>query len=129
MGNIQERWLKIKAQGRRVGNAIVGEWGLFILVILAITAAFGLGRLSALMEPKGPISVQNGALAGISLQEGETLIQGAYIGSKTGDLYYFPWCSGAQKIALSQRVWFASEVAAQKAGYRPAKNCKGMSSE
>ncbi len=126
MGNIQEQWLKIKARATVLGEAILGDWGLFILVILAVTASFGLGRLSVLVGAQGPILSQNTASAATS-QVGEAIPpKGAYVGSKSGDLYYFPWCSGATKIAPEMRRWFADEKAAQKAGYRQGKGCRGL---
>ena len=126
MRSIRETGQIIKSQSHALGGAVLGEWGLFILVILAITGAFGLGRLSVLEAPKGAILVQNTALAASAGVPGDLAVGGMYEGSKTGDIYYFPWCSGATKIAPEDRRWFADEKAAQKAGYHPAGNCKGM---
>ena len=117
-----------------MGDSILGEWGLFILVILAVTGAFGLGRLSVLMAPNSAILVKNEALAGGGQpREGvdgpgtlDGPIKGVFLASKTGSQYYFPWCTDALKIAPELRRWFMSEQAAQKAGYRPAPNCRGM---
>ncbi len=129
MRSIREIALKIKAQGQTAGLAILSEWGLFILVILAVTASFGLGRLSVHAGLKSPILVQNTASAASAEAGKGQVIQGAYLGAKNGDIYYFPWCSGAQKIAPENRRWFVDEKSAQRAGYRPAGNCKGMSAE
>ena len=109
-----------------MADSVLGEWGLFILVILAVTGAFGLGRLSVLEAPNGPILVKNEALASSSIPGP---VSGAYLGSKSGDLYYFPWCTDAAKIPPELRRWFADEAAAKKAGYRPATNCRGMVSQ
>jgi hypothetical protein len=129
VASIREIALKIKAHGTSLGNTILGEWAVFILVILAVIASFGLGRLSVLMAPEGPILVQNTASAG-SGGVGQGLpVEGQFVGSKTGEIYYFPWCSGALKIPPESRVWFMDEKAAAKEGYRPAGNCKGMSSQ
>jgi hypothetical protein len=102
---------------------MLGEWGLTILIILAVFASFGLGRLSATMAPKSPVIVKNAASAGVwsGMEPG-----GMYVASKTGAVYYFPWCSGVDKIAPENRLWFATEKAAVQAGYRPAGNCKGL---
>ncbi len=107
----------------------MGEWGIFILVILAVTGAFGLGRLSVLMAPKVPILAQNGASAASTMPGEAQPVFGAYVGSKRGRIYYFPWCAGATRIAPEDRRWFVSSDAAEKAGYRAAGNCKGMGSE
>lgn len=119
MESVREIGPKIKAYGA----TMVGEWGLIILVILAVAASFGMGRLSVLMGPKPAISVQNAA----AVATADPLhLGGGYVASRTGQNYYFPWCAGAQSIATDNQRWFATEAAAQKAGYRPAKNCRGL---
>lgn len=137
MRSIREIAVEIKAQSARTGNAILGEWGLFLVVILAVMTAFGLGRLSVLMAPQSPVLVQNTASAALSVEAGGVgqagtrlgPIEGAYVGARTGATYYFPWCAGALKIAPENRVWFMDEAAAQKAGYRAAGNCRGMEAQ
>jgi hypothetical protein len=47
-------------------------------------------------------------------------------GSKTGKKYYFPWCGGLSRIKPENRVEFENTALAIKAGYSPAKNCKGL---
>ena len=126
MRSIREIALKIKAHSRAAATAILRDWGLFIVVILAVTASFGLGRLSVLKAPPGPILVQNTASAATPGRGATLPIGGSYVGAKSGDLYYFPWCAGALKIAPEDRRWFEDEQAAEKAGYRPAGNCRGM---
>ena len=122
MRSIREIALKIKG----LGAAVLGEGGVFIIVILAVTGAFGLGRLSVLTAPNRAILVQNGPLEGTSGAGGGLSIGGMYMGSKNNDIYYFPWCTDAAKIAPELRRWFTDEKAAQKAGYHAATNCKGM---
>ena len=51
---------------------------------------------------------------------------GQLVASKTGAKYHFPWCSGAQRISETNKVWFDSVEEARKAGYTPASNCKGL---
>ena len=51
---------------------------------------------------------------------------GMYVASKNGEAYYLPWCGGVKRIKEENRVWFASKIEAESAGYRPAKNCKGI---
>lgn len=118
MGRVQELWLK----GKAALESGVGEWGLILACMLAIMAAFGLGRLSALVDARPLIDVQRAtAAAGTAMAPG-----GQYVASRTGSVYYFPWCSGAAAIAPQNERWFASKEAAEKAGYRAAKNCKGL---
>jgi|SRR3989344_4978282 len=119
MQRIQESWLKIKG----LADGILGEWGLVGLVILVAVGSFGLGRLSVMIEAKPLVSVAEMASAVVAT----AMVQGGqYVASKTGQVYYFPWCAGALKITSANQRWFASEAAAQKAGFRPAKNCKGL---
>ena len=39
-------------------------------------------------------------------------------------LYHHPWCSGAQRIKETNKLWFASESEAIAAGYTLAANCQ-----
>ncbi|TSC63170.1 MAG: hypothetical protein Athens041674_313 [Parcubacteria group bacterium Athens0416_74] len=120
--NIQEFVAKCKA----ILDLGVGEWGLFLALTLVILASFGLGRLSALVDAKPLVELHTASLeAG---QEGMAT-GGQYVASRTGSTYYFPWCAGAQKIAPASERWFATEEAAKAAGYRPAKNCKGLATD
>ena len=119
MQRIQDYWRKIKAHL----DAAVGEWGIFGLILLATLGAFGLGRLSALEAGKPLIQVseasQTGALGAITPG-------GSVVASRTGEVYYYPWCAGAAKILPGNQRVFATPAEAKKAGYRPAKNCKGL---
>jgi len=116
---IQEFWQK----GKNYAEDAVAEWGIVALVLLVGLACFGLGRLSALEEARPAVSVsQAAAAAGVeSMQVG-----GAVVASKKGSVYHYPWCGGASTIAAQNKVWFASIEAAEVAGYRAAKNCKGL---
>ncbi len=49
-----------------------------------------------------------------------------YVASKTGTKYHLPWCSGARRIKVENKVWFATKEEAEAAGYTPAANCKGL---
>lgn len=99
------------------------EWGLISLVFLVALTAFGLGRLSVLEIVKPPIDIQLAPKA----QQMLALSPGGYVvASRSGSVYYLPWCSGAEKMAAANQVWFPSEAAAQRAGYSPSKSCKGL---
>ena len=117
MESIQDYGSRIK---RGVAFAL-GQWGLVTLVLLVAFACFGFGRLSALVENK----------PAIVMTEAPVLLEplgpfGMIVAQKNGSLYFFPWCSGAQQLSDTQKVWFQSEKAAQRAGYSPAKNCRGL---
>jgi len=53
-------------------------------------------------------------------------IRGAYVASKTGAVFYAPWCSGVKRIKEENKVWFESKEEAMGKGYKPSGNCKGM---
>lgn len=113
---------KIKPQLDR----ILGEWGILALIILAALAAFGLGRLSALQEARPIVTVSQAAAGASALPMAPG---GLLVASRTGTVYYYPWCAGAAKIKPENARWFVSEKEAQAAGYRAAKTCKGLVSQ
>ena len=119
METIPEWGQKIKV----VADDALAEWGVVALVFVLALASFGLGRLSAEETVLPPVSVGQTAPAHApaALFMGELIVA-----SRTGSAYYYPWCAGAQKLTPGNQVWFPSEAAAQKAGYTPAKACKGL---
>ena len=121
MRNIQDIGLKIKG----LGADMVHEWGLVVIVFLVAIASFGLGRLSALEEARPPVSI---AQAPSAANQQAIAPGGLLVAARSGSVYYYPWCTGASKILLQNQRWFQSEDAARKAGYAPAKNCKGLNS-
>ena len=102
---------------------IIGEWGMILIILFIGFGSFGLGRLSMLESVRPPVSITNAPK--VAEPRGMN-IGGLIVASRTGSSYYFPWCSGVDKILLQNRVWFASEEKARQAGYSPAKNCKGL---
>ena len=120
MPNIQDIILKIK---NIIGDAIA-EWGLITIVFLVALGSFGLGRLSALEGARPPVSITQ-ALPDDTKPRAMTL-GGQFVAARGGSVYYYPWCTGAGKIAAVNKVWFDTETAARAAGYAPAKNCKGL---
>ena len=101
----------------------IGEWGILALILLAAAASFGLGRLSALEGARPVVSVVQASAAAPALSVAPG---GLLEASKTGTVYYYPWCARVAKISPQNARWFATEKAAQAAGLRPAKNCKGL---
>lgn len=120
MESIARQWPKIKA----FAEDTLSEWGLFIAVVLLALASFALGRLSALIEARPLVSVTEAKL--LPSQAAVMAPGGLYVASRGGSTYYFPWCSGADRILPQNQRWFQSAEDARRAGYRPAKNCKGL---
>lgn len=119
MARIHEIWQGIK----NTAEDVIGEWGLICIVLLVGLASFGLGRLSVLEDARPAVSVRE-APAETELR-GMT-VGGLVVASRKGSAYHYPWCPGAGTIAAQNKVWFSSIEAAQKAGYHPAGNCKGL---
>lgn len=110
------------------------------VLLLVVLAAFGLGRLSVQEHRNHPpiqkiVPRTSSGLEASSVRAQATSTpetkeeqggEGRYVGSKNSDRYHLPWCSGAQRIADANKVWFASKEEAEAQGYKPAGNCKGM---
>lgn len=119
---------------------ILGEDHLFygIVVIVVSAASFGLGRLS--VAPISPLPSENGAIVVSAVQAKAPVSSStpvdikpttkesasAYVASKKGTKYHLPWCPGVSQIKEENKVYFASKTEAEKAGYTPASNCKGI---
>ena len=112
-------WPKIKA----AAEDWTAEWGLITIIFLVALSAFGLGRLSALEEARPLVAISQ---APVEKSPQALTVGGLFVASKTGSVYYFPWCTGASKILPQNQRWFDTETAALKAGYAPAKACKGL---
>jgi hypothetical protein len=48
---------------------------------------------------------------------------GSIVASKSGKKYYFPWCSGINRIKEENRVYFSDEQSAQERGLTLSKTC------
>lgn len=145
--SIKDWWSKIKA-GERGRNLI-----LILIVVLTGGLGFGLGRWSKIEDGKtsiriegpsllfeedektsparsvappvaqpaiGPNSVTNNPAASAPAASGK------YVASKNSNKYHLPWCPGALRIKEENKVWFNSREEAERAGYGPAANCKGL---
>lgn len=124
MRSIQHSWLEIKPRLSRALEWAMGDWGMPALFVLVALTSFGLGRLSALEDARPAVSIR---AAPVAASPRAMALGGQFVASRTGTVYYYPWCAGAEQIAASKQVWFTSEKNAQAAGFRPAKNCKGLS--
>ncbi|MEK9131940.1 MAG: hypothetical protein AAB447_03455 [Patescibacteria group bacterium] len=101
-----------------------------IALVLVSASSFALGRLSIAEQYREPVRIEYSqdatvAKALISTKTPEAIL-GGVVASKSGSVYYFPWCAGALKIAEANKVWYATEGQAKAVGLRPAANCKGM---
>jgi hypothetical protein len=116
-----------------------------LAVILIGLSGFGLGKLSALEKSRGEVEIEKADFILATSTINKTIkavdvpvpmsaaamvasenSQGLLVASKSGQKYHFPWCPGASQIADKNKIWFDSYEQAQKAGYTPATNCKGL---
>ena len=111
-----------------------------IAIILVAIIAFCLGRVSGLQEKREPVRITNSPpKPSLNLREGSSEqinsgevkgisadSSGSVVASKNGTKYHYSWCAGAKQISQKNLISFNSIEEAQKAGYTPASNCKGL---
>lgn len=110
-------------------------------VLLTISAGIGGWKLFNITESRQPIVMEYTQLAQVNEAASENLLPnaaesrsasttssttGAFVASKNGKSYYLPSCAASERILEKNRVWFNTREEAEKAGYLPAKNCKGL---
>lgn len=114
---------------------------IILVIFLVSLGGFALGRLSIVEEKKhddlriiGQKTPDGGVLG---LTEGDfrqgtragatnpSPVKGVFVGSKSGKVYYPPWCAGVKRIHEENKVWFSSKESAEAKGYRPAASCEG----
>lgn len=101
---------------------------LFIIVIIIFSGlfGFGMGRLSRIEERKMPIIIKEEVVA---LENGSNISEDTsvyFVASKNGKKYYFPWCSGVDRISQKNIVRFETREDAEGLGYEKATNCPGL---
>jgi hypothetical protein len=116
--NIHELKEKIK-------GAFSGDIAVVVIIILVGLSSFGLGRLSVTEDLKEPVRIEQSATVARAAADA-SVASGAFVASRNSSVYHFPWCPGAERIAAENKIWFDSKEEAEQAGYRPAKNCKGL---
>ncbi len=114
-----------------------------LIIVLVALGSFGLGRLSKIEGSKTPIQIENAPditeetfVSGATAKSNSTQVatppmlteikSEQLVGSKNGTKYHYAWCSGAQRIAEANRIYFTSKTDAEARGYTPAANCKGL---
>jgi hypothetical protein len=143
--SINYLWEKIKSGREALAPHFQGLY-MMSLILVTSTLAFGLGRLSIVESTREPVRIELPALsntaptAGVALPGAAATVNGAktsaaaalattpktgeVIASKSGTKYHYLWCGSGKSIKPENKITFASEAAAQAAGYTLAKNCK-----
>jgi hypothetical protein len=134
--SIQELSLKFKGFFSNTEVLLAG------LIVIVGVSSFALGRVSvprnmgdvdteaAVMtseKNKGEILETVSADAAESIEAPViSQAEGGYVASKNGTKYHLPWCGSAKQIKEENKIWFATKEEAERAGYTPASNCKGI---
>ena len=129
----------IKLCKRLAGWVKTNNKELYLATIIILTAviSFGLGRLSKIREEKTPITIENvkenaetsesKSLSTSNVDKtNSTATSKIFVASRNGKKYYYAWCESANVIKEQNRIWFSTQAEAEKAGYQPAANCKGL---
>ena len=113
-----------------------GELYLAAVIVLVAVISFGLGRLSKIREEKTPITIENvkentqigesKPLSTSNVDKTNSTSSKIFVASRNGKNYYYAWCESANVIKEQNRIWFSTQAEAEKAGYQPAANCKGL---
>ncbi len=107
-----------------------------LLVIVVAVSSFFLGVRSISPQEQKPVFTfsdideqtkkalsENENNGNLNLHEQASGKGTAIFGSKNGRKYYFSWCSGASRVKLENRVYYASEQEAQQSGRSIAAGC------
>lgn len=142
--SIQELLLKFKRLGLRTDMVLI------LIIVVSTVLSFALGRMS--VQGSIPKSLNTTIQSAVVTTGVDSLpeidnqtqikktqtnvlkqtatpsenIQGGYVASKSGTKYHLPWCGSAKQIKEENKIWFATKEEAEKAGYTPSANCKGI---
>src|SRR3989338_11030388 len=117
--------IKFCKLARRGGGDNNKELYLAAIIILTAAISFGLGRLSKIREEKTPITIESSEISetkplSTSNVDNEIKTDKIFVASRNGKKYYYIWCESANVIKEQNRIWFATQAEAEKAGYQPA---------
>lgn len=128
--------IKIKDFVRLVDRRDV--WAVLTICLSGISGYF-IGHLDSVVPTNQPVLIEMRDLTAIQvpakvepgLQANEPAKSaekgaGKYVASKSGTKYHLTTCSGARTISEANKIWFETKEDAEKAGYAPAANCKGI---
>ncbi len=92
---------------------------LFLILVCLTLSSFALGYLAALGQSRPPVELHTSTKPRAAEYLSEVLA------SRSGEKYYYPWCSGLNRINRDNLVSFATAEEARTAGYERASNCAG----
>lgn len=106
---------------------VIYNYSIQIVIVLVALSSFALGRVST-QETREVVTITPMPVQAAASASGAVVKQqsGLLVASVNGSKYHFPWCSGAQQIKDSNKLWFNSSEEAKASGYTAAANCKGL---
>jgi hypothetical protein len=124
MFNLADKIKEVKKKIKPIEDELI----IVITIVLVALIGFGLVRLYKIRENKTPITIENIFENGPDKKIGERAaeMEKLFVASKSGTKYHYPWCPSALKIKEENKIWFSTREEAEKAGYTPAANCKGL---
>ncbi len=104
-----------------VNLGIFGGWKLYKLQKARKPAVLDTSGISLRSTniPSDDILTTPGATSTVSMT-------GKYVASRGGTTYHLLTCSGAKRISEKNKIYFQNKEEAERFGYKPAKNCKGI---
>lgn len=130
--SIQELFIRFKGFLGREDVLLAG------LIVAVSLASYSLGRLSRgsmlereNLQPAMGEQIQKSSEVSQPIESKDesslsSVSEGGYVASKNGTKYHLPWCPGASQIKEENKILFTTKADAEKAGYEPAANCKGI---
>lgn len=147
--NIHEVFNKFKGEGDKGPREFIfdergeiEEYPIFrkvfltLVIIMVSILSFGLGKLSNL-DARNPIKIEydpellvthagspSQTTSSPTPSSSPTRSANGVVASKNGTKYHYAHCSGAKQIKEENKLYFASAILAEQAGYALATNCK-----
>ena len=81
-----------------------------------------IGKIEPSLKAENSPTVNNNLATALDSQTSKGLV----LASKSGKKYYYPWCTGVDRIKEENKVWFTTIEDAKKAGLTPASGCAGL---
>jgi hypothetical protein len=113
--------------------------GFVVILVLLPVLGVGVYKMKAEMAEKSPVSIVYSKVGGSAVVTSAAAFSNKnalapkmditnlpVVASKKGTKYHLLTCPGAKTIAVENKVTFPNSKAAEKAGFEPAKNCKGL---
>lgn len=106
-------------------HRIAETYGVVYLVFVSLAFAHVSGLVTGIERGRQPILVIPTYVPELAVEAPSKASVGV-VASKSGTTFYYPWCSGRNRIKAENERWFSGPAEALKYGLKPAKNCLGL---